>query len=134
MKIEISKYCKDCNHEYPVSDFCISCYDYNNFEEKEKVMSDIKLKESEFNEIKKFIQECYHSAVLDSMINNKAKEKGWIVEDEIKEAIEEYKNYSDDLRRRTYYPKIEEELLLINKCNTAIDLLQKRIQELEAGE
>jgi hypothetical protein len=134
MEIKISKYCKDCNHEYPVSDFCLSCCDYSNFEEKERIMSEIKLTESQFIEIHKMIYFSIQNKEDNRDRLIEAKRRGWIVEDEIKEAIEEYKNYSDDLRRRTYYPKIEEELLLINKCNTAIDLLQKRIQELEGKE
>jgi len=96
-------------------------------------MNEIKLTEAQFIEMDRYLysnEDSDNSRTLRLIL---AKQKGWIVKDEIKEAIEEYKNYSDSLRRRTYYPKIEEELLLIKKCNTAVDLLQKRIQELEAG-
>jgi len=92
-------------------------------------MSEIKLKESEFNEIKKFIQECYHSAVLDSMINDKAKEKGWIVENEIKEAIEELNNYYDAFDYADTYNFVT----LYNLSCKVINLLEERIQELEVG-
>jgi hypothetical protein len=102
--------------------------------DEEKVMDKIGVVIEQVTEewAKQFLKDAYPGEGTNSLENaiENLKKNNWIVKDEIEEALEEFKNYSDNLKRRTYYPKIEEELELIEKCNNVIELLQNKIKEL----
>lgn len=136
--------CGDCKNEYPIYDECLTCYNYSNFEPKEKPMSEIKLTEEnarrilgnvilEYDFFRNDFLNKRGSVNYDEFKNvmiEKWGKDGWIVKDEVEQAIEDVKNYIKQYKD-TCANNIAKDIV-IDKCMKVIDLLQKRIKELEA--
>jgi hypothetical protein len=99
---------------------------------QEKPMSEIKLTEEQFIEIDKYL---YSNDDIDNSRTLRlvlAKQKGWIVKDEIEQVIEEaneYYEYQYELAGQYFDKTVVIELR--GKYMKAIELLQNKIKELE---
>ena len=126
------KSCKDCKYQYEFNGKCKYCMNYNCFEPKEKPISEIKLTESQFIEMDRYLYSNKDNDAGRDLRLTMAKKKGWIVKDEIEQAIEGFDNYVQKFREShpDYFDNVPANKIT-DLSKDIIDLLQKRIKELE---
>jgi 16S rRNA C967 or C1407 C5-methylase (RsmB/RsmF family) len=96
-------------------------------------MSDIKLTKKQMTEL---LKDAYPEDDEQDILRavDRLKKTRWIVKDEVERVIEEWNNRLNNLVMWQEKNDKIQGLLIIETAQKVIDLLQKRIQELEAGE